>query len=94
MPLYVKFSRFALFTLFAFALSACSSTSTKNLLGKPAKGYKSAAATTPALVVPQPLSRAQFKDYNGVQTVSPNAAHVSLVPPGSRLDQYKKKNNK
>lgn len=92
MQLYCKALVIVSMTL---ALSACSSTSTKNLLGKPAKGYQTVAAITPPLVVPQPLSRSQFKQYNAAafRAQSSISPHVSLVPPGSHLKQYEKEKN-
>ena len=77
------------------SLSACSAPTTKNILGKPDKGYKSVAATTPPLVIPHDLETSRFKSsYALPNNIPQTPPPVSIEPPGSHLDQYRKADKK
>lgn len=76
-------------------LSACSAPTTKNMLGKPDKGYRSVAAITPPLVIPHDLERSRFKSSYALPDHIPQTPPaVSIEPPGSHFDQYRKADKK
>ena len=88
----MKFVKLLALGILAIGLAACSK-STKNIFGKPGQGNVADSSNT--FVLPGDLHSDGIQDlypvYGNVPSQQPD---VSLVPPGSNLGAYAKRNGK
>lgn len=78
--------------LLAVGLSACGTKSTKTIFGRQSKNGPAVASSVPNFVLPNHLHATKVHTlYPAPRNVSQQQPQVSLVPPGSNLGQYVKK---
>ena len=88
----MRLVRCVLVGLTVFVLTSCSGPTTKHLFGRQKKNGPNLAGSSAELTLPGYLSDSKVQTYYKVNAnVSRTPPSVSLVPPGSKLPELKKK---